>query len=141
DGPMRPALEQQARVLGLLLEGVKFCGQVYDVRSVYQKADILILTSEYEGMPNVVLEAMASALPVVSAAVGGVGEIVQHNVTGYLVERGNENGFIDALLTLINNEQLRIEMGQRAREYVKKQYSLKLLPQILKNLYHKVLSK
>ena len=88
---------------------------VQDMRQIYDQADILVLTSDFEGTPNVVLEAMASGLPVVGTRVGGVPEVVRHGETGYLVELDDNEQIADTLLTLIDSIQLRAEMGSRAR--------------------------
>lgn len=135
DGPLRSVLEQQAGALGLLPEGVEFLGQVPDMRPVYQESDILVLTSDYEGTPNVVLEAMASGLPVVATKVGGVPEVVQDGVTGYLADPEDEDSMVEALLRLIHQPSLRAEMGALARVYVEQNHSLQKLPLRLKELY------
>jgi glycosyltransferase involved in cell wall biosynthesis len=83
----RDTLEQQAARLGLSPESVEFRPAVGDMGPVYRDADIFLLTSDWEGTPNVVLEAMASGLPVVATRVGGVPEIVRHGETGLLVDR------------------------------------------------------
>ena len=84
-GALRSQLEQQTLALGLS-DIIEFRGAVADMVSAYREADMLVLTSDWEGTPNVVLEAMASGLPVVATKVGGVREIVQPEITGYIVE-------------------------------------------------------
>ena len=69
---LRPELQDQARRLGLFPELVQFRGGVADTRSVYREAAVCVLTSDLEGTPNVLLEAMASGLPVVASKVGGI---------------------------------------------------------------------
>lgn len=139
DGPLRPSLEQQAKALGLLPEVVDFRGQFPDMRLIYQEADILVLTSDHEGMPNVVLEAMASGLPVVATRVGGVPEVVQDGLTGYLVSPHDEDSMVEALLRLIHQPSLRAEMGRSGRAYVEQYHSLQRLPLWLQGLYEVVL--
>lgn len=139
-GPLRPSLEKQASEQGLLPNGLEFRGTVMDMKSVYQEADILVLTSDFEGTPNVVLEAMASGLPVVATRVGGLPEIIRHGDTGYLVETDSLNGTTELLLSLINDFELRREVGSRARKYVESEHSLHRLPALLENLYTQALS-
>src|SRR5207253_6012868 len=80
EGPLRQALESEARALGL--EGVcRFLGSVRDIETVLAIADVAALPSLYEGMPNVVLEAMAMGCPVIASAVGGSTELVRHGET------------------------------------------------------------
>lgn len=140
DGPERHTLERQAFDLGLLHAVVEFRGPVAAVGPVYRESDVLVLTSDWEGTPNVILEAMASGLTIVSTRVGGVPEIVTHGETGYLVDRDDTRALRQALERLVDNRSLRLEMGQRAREYVLAQHSLQQLPHRLTTLYHSVLS-
>jgi glycosyltransferase involved in cell wall biosynthesis len=136
---LRAELENQARRLGLSPESVQFRGGVSDSRKVYREAAVCVLTSDYEGTPNVLLEAMASGLPVVAAKVGGVPEIVQHELTGFLLEPDDIDGFVAALVKLVNSSQLRRNMGRRARNYVDENHSLHRLPSYLEGLYQAVL--
>jgi len=139
-GPLRPQLEKQAEALGLLPSGVEFRGSVADIAPVYQQADVCVLTSDYEGTPNVLLEAMASGLPVVATKVGGVPEIVEQGKTGFMVEPGDEAGMCAALVRLSNDSQLRMEMGRDARTYVEANHSLDRLLSMLRGLYRLALS-
>jgi len=136
---LRSDLEIQAQSLGLFPEIVQFRGGVSDVRSVYHEAAICVLTSDFEGTPNVLLEAMASGLPVVATNVGGVPEIVQHGQTGFLVEPGDLEGLTWAVAELVKNAGLRPKMGQRARAYVEENHSLHRLPAYLAGLYQQAL--
>jgi glycosyltransferase involved in cell wall biosynthesis len=128
-------LERQARELGLGPESIEFRGPVADTAALYRDADIFLLTSDWEGTPNVVLEAMASAMPVVATSVGGVPEIVRHADTGYLVDPADENAIVDAILTLADDDGSRVAMGRRARAYVEERHSVRRLPQVLRDLY------
>jgi glycosyltransferase involved in cell wall biosynthesis len=119
---------------------LEFKGEVQDMSSAYQQADILVLTSDYEGTPNVILEAMASGLAVVATGVGGVPEIVQHGETGFVVPCGRDEMIVEAILRLTSDEALRLELGHRARRYVEVNHSLERLPEYLEKLYEKVFS-
>jgi glycosyltransferase involved in cell wall biosynthesis len=139
-GPLRAQLEKQAEALGLLPSAVEFRGSVSDVAPVYQEADICVLTSEYEGTPNVLLEAMASGLPVVATKVGGVPEIVRQGENGFMVEPGDEASLCAALVCLINDSQMRMQMGRNARAYAEANHCLDRLPTMLHGLYRLALS-
>lgn len=140
-GPGRPneilarELENQARRLGLYPDFIQFRGGVSDTRSVYREAAICVLTSDYEGTPNVLLEAMACGLPVVASKVGGVPQIVRHWQTGFLFESDNLKAFGAALAGLVKDSDLRTEIGQRARNFVEENHSLNRLPAYLEGLY------
>jgi glycosyltransferase involved in cell wall biosynthesis len=139
DGSVREELEGQAGKLGLMPDGVEFRGAVSDMAPLYQETSVCVLTSDHEGTPNVLLEAMASGLPIVASRVGGVPGIVQHQQTGFLVEPEDLHGFIAALLPLAKDSKLRREMGSRARTYIECNHSLQRLPSFLNNLYRRVL--
>jgi len=132
---LRPELEQQAMSLGLFPDVIQFRGGVADMRSVYHESAVCVLTSDFEGTPNVLLEAMASGLPVVAANVGGVPEIVRHGRTGFLLDPNDLEGFVAVLAELLKNPELRTKMGRRARVYVEENHSLQRLPAYLSGLY------
>jgi glycosyltransferase involved in cell wall biosynthesis len=139
DGPLRAQLTEQALKSGL--EGVvELRGATPDPRSVYGEADILLLTSDWEGSPNVVLEAMASGLPVVATAVGSAPELIRERVTGFIAPPTNEEKLVAALLELLHNRQLREEMGRKARQDVLAEHSTSQLPHRLQKLYEAVLA-
>jgi glycosyltransferase involved in cell wall biosynthesis len=134
-GPLKGPLEKQAETLGLVPSAVEFRAGVSEMAPVYQEADICILTSDYEGIPNVLLEAMASGLPVVATEVGGVAEIVRQGENGFMAPAGDEQGLCAALSRLINDSQLRMQMGKSARAYVEANHSVNGLPAMLTGLY------
>lgn len=139
DGALRSQLEQQTRDLNLA-DIVEFRGLVRDMASLYREADIFVLTSDWEGTPNVLLEAMASGLAVLSTNVGGVPDIVTHGQTGLLVAPQNEAELAVQMLELVENFALRRGLGWRAQTHVESNHSLNRLPHFLSNLYELALS-
>ena len=135
EGSLRAALEAQAADLGLLGGIVEFRGAVSDIAAEYRKADILVLTSDYEGTPNVALEAMASGLAVVAARVGGIPDILSCEKTGFLIDSSDLTAMAITLLTLINDPTLRAKIGSSAREYVLANHSPEQLPKALSGVY------
>ena len=135
DEDLRVQLEHQAKKLRLFPDGVQFQGAVSDMAPLYQQAAVCVLTSDNEGTPNVLLEAMSSGVPVVATRVGGVPEIIRHQQTGFVCDRDDQDGFVAALLQLARNPQLRAEMGCRARAWVEENHSLHRLPARLSELY------
>lgn len=91
-----------------------------DVPDDYRGADIFITTSVSDGTPVSILEAMASGLPCIATAVGGIPEWVEHNQTGLLIKPGSPEQVADAILTLAADPTLRIRMGTAARDVVLK---------------------
>jgi glycosyltransferase involved in cell wall biosynthesis len=140
DGTDRKELERQAVDLGLGPETLRFAGTVADVASAYNDADIFVLTSDHEGTPNALLEAMASGLPVVATRVGGVPELVRNGETGYLADPQNESEMVRGLISLIQDRGLRIALGHNAREYVAQNHSTIGLTDGLKAIYSVALS-
>jgi glycosyltransferase involved in cell wall biosynthesis len=122
NGPRRGVLEQQARNLGLA-ERVKFMPPEHDLRPLYHRADLFVLSSRAEALPNVILEAMAAGLPVVATRVGGVPEAVVPEATGLLVAPGDDAALAAALGRLLDDPGERRAMGRQARERVLDQFS------------------
>lgn len=139
EGPLRSYLEQDARSLGLLPESIEFCGPVSNMETVYREFDVLVHTSEHEGMPNVVLEAMACGLAVVATNVGGIPELVEPGVTGFLVRAHDYPATLSILVELVQHPSLRAQVGAAARKYVESHHSLYTLGPRLENIYRNVL--
>ncbi|NUO62689.1 MAG: glycosyltransferase family 4 protein [Gemmatimonadaceae bacterium] len=140
DGPLRPAIERQARELTLGPESLVLHGVAADVGPYYRDADLLVLTSDWEGTPNVVLEAMASGLPVVATDVGGLADIVIDGETGFLVRPDDEEGLRQAVATLAADGAKRRSFGCRARRHVEEHHALPRLATELHRLYEASLS-
>ena len=132
---LRPELESQARGLGLFPDFIRFENSVSDMRPLYQACAACVLTSDFEGTPNVLLEAMASGLPVLGTRVGGIPEIVQHGHTGFLVDPEDLDGLTAIAADLVKSAELRREMGARARLFVERNHALDRLPSFLSWLY------
>ncbi len=127
DGPERAALERQAATLGLE-RIVEFRGEVRPVWPALAELHVYVLTSRSEGVPISVLEAMSAGLPVVATSVGGLPEVIQEGVTGYLVERSAPRAAIATLLaerieTLLADQDLRAQMGAAGRRSVNETFS------------------
>jgi glycosyltransferase involved in cell wall biosynthesis len=135
DKGLRQELEAQSARLGLFPKHLQFLGRISDIGPLYRRADVCVLSSDFEGTPNVLFEAMASGLPVVATKVGDVPAIVLQGETGFVVERDDLDGLTAALAELVRNEPRRIEMGRRARQYVEAHHSLDRLPAYLERLY------
>ena len=139
-GALRSALESQARARGLSAEQLEFRGAVSNMLPVYREADALVLTSDYEGTPNVVLEAMACGLPVIATRVGDVPEIVRHGETGFLVAPSDAEAIAERLVDLLRDRALGGRLGSTARGHAERHYSFADLPAHLEDLYQAALS-
>ena len=96
------------------------------VADVLPGFDILVSsgTARSEGLPTVILEAMAAGLPVVATDVGSTSEIVDDGVTGYVIEPGNPGGIAEGILRLARNSDLREQMANAARSKVRKEWPI-----------------
>ena len=140
DGPMRSQLEALSGELGLTSAQLQFCGTTGDIMSWYQKADLVVLTSDREGTPNVILEAMASGLPVVATRVGGVPALVREGATGYIVNPDDEASLAAAILKLVESPEKRLAFGLEARTFVEEHHGFPVLAAALRKLYDAVLA-
>lgn len=97
-----------------LSDQVIFTGEMDRMECLYlmSKSDLLVLTSESESFPNVLVEAQALSLPVVAFDVGAVSEIIEHGVTGYVIGKGNCEGFKKAILKILSDKILATRMGK-----------------------------
>jgi glycosyltransferase involved in cell wall biosynthesis len=138
DGVLRDELEQLAKSLDLQSNKISFLGWQDDLSRIYQNSAALVLTSEYEGTPNVLLEAMAHGVPVIASNVGGAAEIVDKS-RGFLIEKTDEKGFAAALAELIVNPA-RHELGANGKHFVAENHSLAELQKRLVEVYDKLLS-
>ena len=127
DGSDRPLLEDLANSLGIH-EAIKFVGYQSQgkVREYMQHADVLILPSFAEGVPVVLMEAMAAAVPVVATRIAGVSELVEHGVSGYLVPPGDLDSLTEAIENLLRDDQLRMAFGQAGRAKVEKEFDIEI---------------
>ena len=114
DGPERSNIEQMIAAANLR-ERVIILGRRLDVHEVLDTADLVVLPSYSEGMPNAVLEAMAHGLPVVGSDVGGVRSLLGSGA-GIVVAPRDENALTDALQRLIDDPSLRASMGEKGSE-------------------------
>lgn len=116
DGELLGEMQDRARMEGIL-DRVVFRGVLPhdEVLREHGSADIFVLSSLWEGCPNVVLEAMAHGVPVVATAVGGVPEMVEHGISGILVPPRDTRSLADALVLLTRDAALRRSMGIAAR--------------------------
>lgn len=116
-GSLREELERQAQTLGLTGETV-FLGWRKDIETVLALTDVFVLTSIREGLPNVVLEAMAAGKPVVASRVGGTPEAVVDGVTGLLISPRDAPRCAEAICRLLNNPTEATAMGARGQAHV-----------------------
>ncbi|MGH7559292.1 MAG: glycosyltransferase family 4 protein [Gemmatimonadota bacterium] len=119
DGPLRRDIERLAHECGVS-DRTCFLGATDDVASLMNAADLLVVTSDTEGIPATVLEAGFLGVPVVATGVGGLPECIVDGETGILAE--DEEGLVDAIVRLAGDGELRATMARRARERTLKSF-------------------
>ncbi len=104
-----------------LAENVNFLEPIADIQNSYNQASIFLMTSRSEAFPMVLLEALTSGVPCIAYdCPSGPRAIIEQEINGFLIENGNSDAFVEKIELLIQNENLRIQMGINAQESVKK---------------------
>lgn len=142
DGPLLEELRAQARSLGIEAH-VDFRGRLFqhELRALYAESDLFALLcvpapdNDRDGIPNVMIEAMATGLPVVSTRFAGVPELVEDGVTGRLVEADDADAVADAIAALLSNPGLRTTMGARCRARVAEGFTIDASVDKLANVF------
>ena len=122
DGPSDTELNNLVKELGIS-SNVSFPGNVKDLHDRIKSAELFVLSSDYEGMPNALIEAMCLGLPVVSTKVSGATDLVKHGENGLLVDCGNCKQLEEAIDSLLSDPE---KMNKFAKESVKLSNELKV---------------
>ena len=138
DGPDRPEASAEADLLGIA-DRVLFLGKQDSVAELLVCADLFLLPSESESFGLVALEAMASRVPVIATAVGGLPEVVVHGETGHLAPVGDVEGMAAAGVRILRDEDLWRRMGRAARERAESQFSTERVIPRYEEYYERVL--
>src|SRR5262249_19706074 len=136
-GPLERKLRGEAPAVGGGIEGL---GERADVAQLLAASDVLVLPSESEGLPTVLIEAGAACLPVVATRVGGVPEIVEDGRTGHLIDRGDAAGLARRILGLIEDGDAARRIGQAARLRVEQLFTLETQARRTIEVYRRVLA-
>jgi len=120
---------------------VTFLGYVPDEKlpDLYAASDIFVLPAIYENFPFAILEAQATALPVISTKVGGIPEFLADNENGFLIDPGDSTQLTQRILTLLQDPKLAKELGRHGRSLIEEKFSWRLITGQVIDLYHKLL--
>jgi len=140
DGELRYSLEQEAQKLGIE-DRIVFTGWEKEMAHVYPDLDLLVLTSRNEGTPVAVIEAMAAGRAVIATAVGGVPEVLIDGETGLLIPPQAPDVLAEKILLLAGDPDLRLRLGQKAREHVMACYDRNRLLSELERVYQELLAR
>jgi len=120
---------------------VKFTGYLYDdaVRQIVQSSDILTLPSYREGFPLVILEAMATGLPIIATPVGAIPEFIKNGENGFLVKPMDHVVLAEKISLLVENGELRKKMGDNNIRKIREKYDSKIVARIFEDIYSTLL--
>ena len=134
DGPERARLEELAAQLGVASR-VHFTGTVLSRINLHQFFDVSVLCSHSEGFPNAVIEALAAQRPVVATRVGGILDVIEHGVTGLLIDVEDVHALAHSLKALRSDAALRAQLGSAGAKRVRERYGQQFVISKLENLY------
>jgi len=145
DGPEKDKLQKQVLNMGLQ-DKVVFTGFQSDAISYINALDILVMASEKEGLPRVILEAMLMGKPVIACDIAGPSELIVDGETGFLVPVGQTKAIANAMLSLTKDSALRDQMGEKAKERVTRNFPVekyansvnKIFEELINNDIHKI---
>ena len=139
DGPLKSDLHSMVQRMDIDSR-VRFLGLSQDMSSLYAASDALVLSSAWEGMPNVVLEAMASSTPVVATAVGAVPEVVSDGESGLIVPPHDHRSLSDAMERLMElPDETRKAFGQAGYDRVRSEFSRESVIDKWEELFNRLL--
>ncbi len=128
----------QRAVLQKKYPAVKFIGFRDDIPEIMNLTDIYVIPSFSEGLPNTLMEAMASGCACVASDVGGIKFLIQHNETGLLFRKGDKKGLIDNINQLVTDNNLRANLGNNAKEKIRVDFNLNNLIKNWNNLFKEI---
>ncbi|MCS5489036.1 glycosyltransferase [Algoriphagus limi] len=140
DGEWRGRLEKQIYSSGKA-KNFHLVGVQKEVVPYLNIMDIYLSSSEFEGLPIAMLEAMACEIPVVATRAGGIGEVIQHGVQGYLSGIDDWEELEEYCLKILNDNKLQSSLGKAARSQVERNFSMKRMVGDLEKIYLQVLDK
>jgi len=140
DGPLKDDLREMAREYGIE-ESVRFLGHRGDSYDVLHALDIFVLSSLSEGIPMVLLEALALSRPVVATRVGGVPEVIEHGLSGLLVAPGNHEALAQACISLMDDYRIAEALGAAGHKRVEEAFSAKSMADQVADMYRELVAR
>jgi glycosyltransferase involved in cell wall biosynthesis len=140
DGELREAVQHQVRALGIESR-VRFLGVRSDIPDLLRAADVFVFPSRWEGNPLSVMEAMATGLPVIATAVGGVPELVEDGASGILIPNEDRDALVAAMQRMVEQPDLRVQMGQAARCRAVERFDIRQTVRAYEALYEEILQR
>ena len=138
DGPLYSNLKNEAKGLNIdsKLLFVGFVDKIYEYLLIL---DVFVLSSLTEGLPMILLEAMNAGCPVICSRVGGIPEVINNNINGFLIDSNNPDALSEKLILLYNNPSLKNNIAIKGQEYIKKMFSANKMADEYVKLYDKLI--
>lgn len=140
EGPLRAQLEAQILQLGLK-DNVLLLGHRQDIPQLLASLDVFAMSSVSEGLGTSVLDALASGLPVVATAAGGIPEMIRNNETGILIPTGDPDAMAEGLLRVLRDRALGREMAERGKSLVAEKFTVQSMVRGTAEVYKAILDK
>lgn len=138
DGPLDESLRKMCVKLGIK-DSVFFMGYRKRVENLVADFDVFVLPSVSEGLGLALLEAMALGKPVIGTEVGGIPEVIKHNVNGFLVTPGNDKYLTESIIEILSNKERAKTFGVKARNTVNRKFSSKTMIEKTEKVYMELL--
>ncbi|MEX2445503.1 MAG: glycosyltransferase family 4 protein [Alkalispirochaeta sp.] len=138
DGPEEAALRRQAQELGISRR-VVFTGYRGDVENMFAMGDVVVLTSLWEGLPRVLVQAAATGRPAISFACDGAGEVIEDDVNGWVVPMRDTDAVADRMRRLLREPELRRSFGEAGRAKVNDSWTVEAMVEQIDALYRRLL--
>ncbi|MBN1461852.1 MAG: glycosyltransferase family 4 protein [Armatimonadetes bacterium] len=134
DGDATPSLQQALLDTGLDHPSVRILGHRTD--DLYVAADVFVFTSPYEGLGCSLIEAMGLSTPIIASDAPGIREVLDEDKYGIIVTRGNDDALAEAIVNLVLDQGLQVELGCRGRERFLRSYEFERVARTILDLYH-----
>ena len=138
DGPERSRLSDTIDRYGCQ-KSIRLLGQLTDLRLLYQAMDLFVLNSTREGLPNVLLEAMALQTPAIATQVGGISDLITPGKTGLLIALENDGQLSEAIRIVFNNPAYLQDMATAARQHIEGNFSFDVRMKKIAHIYRTLL--
>jgi glycosyltransferase involved in cell wall biosynthesis len=123
EGPLRPELESLAIQYGIT-DRMRFLGYRSDIADLIAKARLVVHSSDGEGSPNAIMEALACGRPVVATNVGDVARLIRDGKNGYIVPRDDSDALLKRVSEILSDDEIARRMGESALEYARQDFAL-----------------
>jgi glycosyltransferase involved in cell wall biosynthesis len=139
EGRLEKELKEYTATVGIEKQ-VRFLGYRRDVPDLLALMDLVVMPSLRESFGMVALEAMAMKIPVIASRIGGLKEVVKHEVAGFLVPPGDADALAEAIRRLVENPEMSRKMGEAGRQRVEEHYGLDITVRKIEELYLEIMS-